>query len=93
MDALLEELKDKWMEVSQYEDIDVLEWTPGDPLAGTCPDGCDVVDTGWQALSTETAGIDVYRRTVFCRDHSFARIYVITAAAAGDLGWEPPPES
>jgi len=90
MEDLLKELEAKWIEVSGYEDIEAVRWTPGDPVVDACPEGCDVVDSGWQEMHADTLGVDGFRRTVFCREHGYARIYLITAAEAAEHGWEPP---
>jgi hypothetical protein len=89
MKDLLRDLAAKWQQVSQYDDMQALSWVPGEPIASTCPQGCTVVDTGWRSMLHEDQGVDAFRRTVFCRDHGFARIYVISGPAAIRHGWEP----
>lgn len=91
MRELLQELESRWQEVSQYDDIKASLWTPGDPVADKCPTGCRLVDTGWRAMVEGEEGVDGFRRTVFCRDHGYARIYVIDSATARARGWEPLP--
>lgn len=89
MQDLLKDLEKRWRAVSAYEDLDVLPWTPGDEIPATCPHGCAVVDSGWHSMLTDGTGVDAHRRTVFCRRHSFARIYVISGAEAMEHGWSP----
>lgn len=91
MNELLEELEARWREVSQYDDIEASLWTPGDPVADKCPVGCRVVDTGWRPMTRDEEGVDGHRRAVFCRNHGYARIFVISAATAAEKGWTPLP--
>ncbi|MGK7312698.1 MAG: hypothetical protein ACN0LA_10725 [Candidatus Longimicrobiales bacterium M2_2A_002] len=91
MQQLLDELEATWKQVSQYDDIEARVWTPGKAIADKCPHGCRVVDTGWRSMQHDGEGEDAYRRTVFCRNHDFARIYVISGASAREHGWTPLP--
>ena len=91
MSDFLRELEARWQQVSQYDDIEATLWKPGDPVADTCPIGCRLVDTGWKPMGNDDSGVDGHRRAVFCRNHGYARIYVITDAAAREHGWAPLP--
>jgi hypothetical protein len=90
MEELLKELESKWQQVSGYDDIEASLWTPGRAIADKCPQGDRVVDTGWTSMLVDGEGIDAYRRTVFCRDHGWARIHVISEPTAAEHGWQPP---
>ena len=74
---------------SGYDDIEAMQWTPGRAIADKCPQGDRLVDTGWSSMLQGGEGIDAYRRTVFCRKHGYARIYVISGPVAAEHGWEP----
>ena len=91
MNELLRELEAKWQQVSQYDDIEARLWKPGDPVADKCPSGCRLVDTGWKPMHQDEEGVAGHRRAVFCRNHGYARIYVISEAMAGEHGWAPLP--
>jgi phage terminase large subunit GpA-like protein len=54
-------------------------------VVDVCPEGCDLLDTGWNVLLTR----DAHVRIRFCRKHGFARIYAITGPQASDSGWTP----
>ncbi len=90
MKDLLDSLEQQWLTVSAYRDLKALAWLPGDEVATTCPEGCAVVDSGWHSMLHADGGVDAHRRTVFCRKHSFARIYVITGPMAAEHGWTAP---
>jgi hypothetical protein len=91
MNELLQELEAQWREVSQYDDIKATLWAPGDPVVDECPSGCRLVDTGWRPMYAEEEGAAGHRRAAFCRNHGYARIYVIDQATAEEHGWEPLP--
>lgn len=90
MEELLKDLEAKWRQVSGYDDIEATLWTPGVPVADKCPAGCRVVDTDWRSMLQDGEGVDGYRRTVFCRKHGWARIFVIGGPTAEEHGWSPP---
>lgn len=90
MKDVLKDLEAQWRKVSAYSDLKALPWAPGDAMPSTCPRGCALVDSGWRSMMHEEGGLDAFRRTLFCRRHSFARIYVITGPSAAENGWRPP---
>ncbi len=90
MKDLLKDLEAQWRKVSAYADLEALPWTPGDDVVTACPEGCALVDSGWHTMLHDDGGVDASRRTLFCRKHSFARIYVITGPVAAEHDWRPP---
>ncbi len=92
LDTFLADLAMAWKEVPPYSDVSALPWAPNDPIPDTCPHGCTLHDTGWLSMISSTPAADAHRRTVFCRDHGFARIYVITGPEASEHQWQAPAE-
>ncbi len=92
LDTFLADLATAWKEVPPYSDVSALPWAPNDPIPDTCPHGCTLHDTGWLSMISSTPAADAHRRTVFCRDHGFARIYVITGPEASEHQWQAPAE-
>jgi len=86
MDSLLQDVVERWRRVPLYQDVEAIDWKPGDPLVRSCPRGCKLQDSQWNSLLPR---YDAYQRTRFCRTHGFARIYVITGPTAGHHGWSP----
>lgn len=91
MERILEELEATWKQVSGYDDIQAMLWTPGKAIADKCPQGCRLRDTGWRSMEHDGEGEDAHRRAVFCRNHGYARIYVISGDSAREHGWTPLP--
>ena len=85
MDSFLASHVDQWKGVPQYQDVEASWWTPNQSLTFSCPKGCQLQDSGWSQLLTA----DIQRRTLFCREHGFARIYLISGPEAERLNWSP----
>lgn len=90
MSNLLEALVEEWKRVPEYSDVEGLYWKPNQPQVEICPHGCDIEiyeDTPrkWARVS----GYDSYRQTRICRQHGFARIYIITGPTALATNWNP----
>ena len=90
MSDLLKNLVVEWKKVPEYTDVEAQYWEPNQPQIETCPHGCDLQIWEepfgkWRRIS----GYDVYRQTRFCREHGFARIYIITGQTALAYNWNP----
>ena len=90
MPEVLRELVEKWKETPPYLDVEAKYWVPNEPMVERCPTGCELevaeaTATGWERISMR----DAYRQTKVCREHGFARIYVITGPTAMEHGWKP----
>jgi hypothetical protein len=90
MSILLKDLVEEWKRVPEYTDVEAEYWEPNQPQVETCPHGCDLMiyedtPTKWARIS----GRDVYRQTRICREHGFARIYIITGPTAQAHNWTP----
>lgn len=93
MSILIENLVEEWKKVPEYADVEGQYWEPNQPQVDSCPHGCDLeiyedTSTKWARVS----GYDVYRQTRICRQHGFARIYIITGPTAQASNWEPKSE-
>lgn len=93
MDALLMKLKKDWEEELDgysYTDVDASYWVPGQTQIDECPSGCELeiyeqTPTKWAILPNH----DAYRQTRICREHKYARIYVIIGPTASVYNWPP----
>lgn len=86
---MLKRLESQWKEVDPYDDVTASWWVPEDAVAEECREGCTLEDTGWMSMVGSSPAADAYRRTLYCRTHGFARIYVIGGPDAAHHGWEP----
>lgn len=82
LDNLLRYLVEKWSDSPAYTDVQAIEWSPEIPKEVRCPKGCELKiyegGTGWGRIPDH----DAYRQTRRCREHGYARIYVISGPAA-----------
>ncbi len=89
MDPFLNDLVQAWKRVKSYTNVETSYWQPGQSFVQACPESCELQDTDWVSMAHSIPAVDAYRRTMFCRVHGFARIYVITGPEARDHGWQP----
>lgn len=90
MQSLLKNLEKEWEKNHECKDVKAELWKPGDQQVEKCPIGCNLeiyenTPKKWGRIT----GRDVYRQTRICREHGFARIYVITGPTACALNWNP----
>jgi len=90
MSTLLENLVQEWKRSPEYSDVEADYWEPNKPQIESCPHGCNLeiyenTPTKWARISKH----DVYRQTRICRQHGFARIYIITGPTAAAHNWQP----
>lgn len=93
MSSLLKEVIKEWKRVPEYTDVEARYWEPNQPRIETCPQGCNLQI--WEELFAKwrrISGYDAYRQTRFCREHGFARIYIITGPTALAHKWKPQKE-
>ena len=92
MSSLLEEVVKEWKRSPEYTDVEGVYWEPNQPRMETCPRGCNLQTweepNKWKRIS----GYDAYRQTRYCRNHGFARIYIITGPTALEHNWDPQKE-
>ena len=90
MQQLLKDFENNWKQYPAFTDVKAQEWVPNNPIAEKCPKGCqlEVVassPTGWDKISMR----DAYSYETVCREHAFARIYVISGPTAVAHNWKP----
>jgi len=92
MSTLLEELEKEWKKIPEYKDVKAEYWKPNQPREKMCPRGCSLqIWEEWPKLPKweRISCYDAYRQTRHCREHGFARIYVITGPTAQAHNWNP----
>lgn len=92
MDELLKIVIETWKKNPIYTDVDAECWEPGQPRVKTCSKGCDLIvyemyvdPSGWRFMGDR----DCWRQTRICREHGFARIYLISGNKADHYKWVP----
>ena len=93
MKNLLSDLVKKWSESPIYKDVKAFEWNPDMPRVEHCPQGCKLEireqPLGWDQVPDH----DASRQTRICREHGYARIYVISGTTAMANNWTPNDEN
>ena len=89
LEDLLNDLVKKWSDSPAYRDVKAIEWNPDIEKEIRCPKGCELTiyegGTGWSRIPDH----DAYRQTRICREHGYARIYVISGPTAAANKWPP----
>lgn len=88
MEELLAQVVEEWANNNNYYDVSGKLWIPGSPRLERCPDGCHLdiyeLPKKWERIRD----IDAYRQTRICKVHRFARIYILSEAAASTHEWD-----
>ena len=87
MQQLLKDFEKKWKQYPTFSDVRAQRWEPNEEMVEKCTEGCqlEVQGKGWERIPMR----DALCYEIVCREHGFARIYVISGPSAMTHNWKP----